>query len=643
MSQPIFAMGASRGAHSGPPLPPGAFVGFIVAVVAVVVIAFFSYQSLQNRSNTSERVSHTLEVILQLEAINSTLKDAETGQRGFLLTGSEDYLDPYTNAKAALPGILKVLRGLTPDNPRQQRRLDVLEQLAADKMEELAQTIALRRAGDTQGALALVRTNRGRTAMDRVRALVAEMENEEQALLATRQTEWQQSATISYLVTGGGSFLLLLLIATSAYMSSRDYRARQTQVWLRSGQVGLSTRLQGEQRLDSLGEKVLRFLADYLEAHAGAVYIAESDGRFRRFAGYAVPTGTESETLRPGDGLLGQAAKENRALRVRDVPEGYLSIASSLGRGKPRELLVAPASIDGVVHAVVELGFFREILPEDEELMARVSEALGAAIRGSKDRTRLEELLSETQRQAEELQTQQEELRVSNEELAEQSRALQESQSRLETQQAELEQTNSQLEEQAQLLEAQKDGLSRTQVELLEKAAELERSNQFKSEFLANMSHELRTPLNSSLILAKLLADNKPGNLTEEQVKFAKTISSAGKDLLALINDILDLSKIESGKVEVNPESVNLKRTVEALIKSFQPTAQEKSLVISGGPEPTAPDRIDTDPQRLGQILKNLLSNALKFTERGEVSLRVFTGPDGRVCFTVRDSGIGIP
>ena len=204
------------------------------------------------------------------------------------------------------------------------------------------------------------------------------------------------------------------------------------------------------------------------------------------------------------------------------------------------------------MHAVLELGFFHRVLPADVELLERISESLGMAIRSSKDRTRLEELLEETQRQAEELQTQQEELRVSNEELEEQTDVLKQSQARLENQQAELEQTNSQLEEQSQLLEVQKDELTLSQAAITEKAAELERANQYKSEFLANMSHELRTPLNSSLILAKLLADNKTGNLTDEQVKFAETISSAGSDLLTLINDILDLSKIEAGKVEVH-------------------------------------------------------------------------------------------
>jgi len=252
-------------------------------------------------------------------------------------------------------------------------------------------------------------------------------------------------------------------------------------------------------------------------------------------------------------------------------------------------------------------------------------------------------LLEETQRQSEELQTQQEELRVANEELTEQGQVLKASQARLESQQAELEQTNSQLEEQASILESQRDELQRAQATLSERAAELARSNQYKSEFLANMSHELRTPLNSSLILAKLLADNKPGNLNDEQVKFAQTIFSAGNDLLALINDILDLSKIEAGKVEVQPESVAVERAVEALSRNFEPLARDRKLTFNFTVDPGTPERMDTDPQRLAQILKNLLSNAFKFTEKGGVSLRVSCAREGFMAFAVQDSGIGIP
>jgi CheY-like chemotaxis protein/signal transduction histidine kinase/CHASE3 domain sensor protein len=632
------SIGAVR---SSLPLPPKTLIGFLLAVVAVAIIALLSYQSLQATTATAANLTETIEVLGRLESLLSTIIDAETGQRGFLLTGEESYLAPYTDAKDALPDEIKSMRTLLVNRPEQRRRLDAIESLANLKMAELESTVAARRAGKVDAALAIVRTDRGKIYMDRIRAAVNEMDSAERQLLAQHTEESRNAATVSLAVTLGGSGVLLFLIAGAALVASRDFRTRQAQAWIRSGQMGLSEQLQGDQSLEKLGANLLGFLAGFVEAQVGAVYIADA-GRYRRFAAYAIPSDDSVETVRPGDGLVGQAAKDKRALRVREVPAGYLPITSGIGRGTPNELVVVPASVDGVVQAVLELGFFSATDPDQRELLARVSESIAVAVRAAKDRQRLEELLQETQQQAEELQAGAEELRVSNEELEEQGRALRESQANLELQQSELEQINSQLEEQTQLLEHQKDELAKAQVILSARSDELQRANEYKSEFLANMSHELRTPLNSTLILAKLLADNKDGNLTAAQVKFAKTISSAGNDLLALINDVLDLSRIEAGKVELAPEQISVVATVESLVKIFQPTAEQSHLRFSWVVEPGVPEQIETDPQRLGQILKNLLSNACKFTEKGEVALRVFSPQSGTVAFAVRDTGVGI-
>jgi len=630
------------GPRAGPPLPPGPLLGFVVAVCAVAFIALLTYQSLQTRSVAARRVTHTLEVMEQLQSVLSLAKDAETGQRGFLLTGEQQYLEPNTTAKAQLPEVLKKARDLIADDPVQAQRLSSLEQTVKDKLAELDQTIELRTKGENSAAQTIVRSDRGKLLMDRIRTAVTTMEAAERGALTIRQSEWEHAEFISSSVTFGGSALLLVLIGSAALLTSRDYRLRQVQVWLRSGQMAFSQRIQGEQRLERLGDHVLTFLSAFLGARVGALYITEGAGIFRRFAGYALASGPDGDVVRAGDGLMGQAAKENRPVRVEKIPEGYLPITSALGHGTPRELLISPAASDGTVHAMVELGFLRTLHAEDLELMSRISESLGVAIRSSRDRSRLEELLEETQRQGEELQTQQEELRVTNEELEVQARSLKESQAQLESQQAELEQTNAQLEEQAQQLEHQRDELGRSQELLSARAADLERSNQYKSEFLANMSHELRTPLNSSLILAKLLADNRTGNLTAEQIKFAQTISSAGNDLLAIINDILDLSKIEAGKVELAPQTVVIARVMDDLVRTFQPVARNKGLGFDASVATSAPERVETDSQRLGQILKNLISNALKFTEAGSVSLRVAAGPDQTLRFEVQDTGIGI-
>ena len=647
MSQPAAMRNNNRSAftqrisRSTLPVAPSTMAGFLLAAMAVTVIAWLSYSSLQNTASRSRNLTDTIEVMGQLQMVASTLKDAETGQRGFLLTGRESYLEPFLGAKTSLPQELADLDRLIRGNAQQRRRFDVLRAVSADKMAQLNQTVELRRAGHEDQALAFVLTDRGKNTMDRIRETVDEMVAVERQQVSVRTAEWQRAATVSFAVTWGGSALLLLLIAGAATLASRDYRSRQTESWLRSGQLALSELMQGDQPLEILGANVVGFLSEYLGAHVGALFIAEA-GNFRRVGGIALPAGAGVDMIRPGDGLVGQAARENRTVRVRDVPAGYLPIASGVGSGTPSELLIAPAGIDRVVHAVVELGFFGTIDAEKEQFLGRVSEPIAVAIRAAKDRSRLEALLQETQQQAEELQTREEELRVNNEELEEQGRSLKESRAQLEAQQAELEQINAQLEEQAQTLEHQRDELARSHAVLSAKSTDLQRANEYKSEFLANMSHELRTPLNSTLILAKLLADNKEGNLTDKQVKFAQTISSAGNDLLTLINDVLDLSRIEAGKIDLNVETVSLSATLDALNRIFQPSAESRKIAFSIKVEPGMPGQLETDPQRLGQILKNLLSNAFKFTERGTVELRVFAVAPGALAFAVRDTGVGI-
>jgi CheY-like chemotaxis protein/CHASE3 domain sensor protein len=621
-------------------MEPRALTGFLVAIAAVLVIGALSYQSLHTTESTAESLTRTAEVQTHTEGLLSTLKDAETGQRGYLLTGREEYLAPFLEAKHALPAQFSSLAELIGQDPAERQRLQTLQALAAEKMDELSQTVDLARAGRSEAAMSILRTDRGKNTMDRIRAVTDEMIQSEGRMFAERALAWRQAATSAFWITSLGSLVLLVLIGLAAAVASRDLKARQRESWLRAGQIGLGEEMIGDLPLERLGENVLRFLSRFLDAQVAALLVAEGHS-FKRVAGYGIPAG-DGASVRPGDGLAGQAARDNAPIRVRDVPPGYLSAGSSSGRADVRELLIAPAALDRHVHAVVELGFFGTVGAGPEELLKRVSEPIAAAVRASTDRMRLEELLQETQQQTEELQTREEELRVNNEELEEQGRTLRESRAQLESQQAELEQINTQLEEQAQTLEYQKETLTRSHAQLAAKSLELTRANEYKSEFLANMSHELRTPLNSTLILAKLLADNKEGNLTADQVRYAQTISSAGKDLLTLINDVLDLSRIEAGKVEVAIENVSLAAIVEPLAKLFEPLAADKKLKFAARIEPGAPAALTTDPQRLGQILKNLLSNALKFTHQGEVGLRVFAAGSGAVSFAVRDTGVGI-
>jgi signal transduction histidine kinase/DNA-binding response OmpR family regulator/CHASE3 domain sensor protein len=623
-------------------MDPLVSLGLAAVLVFFLISGVLAYRNIQTLKDDNQRIVHSHQVLIVLDELLSTMKDAETGQRGFLLTGDEHYLEPYSAALLAVVTQLDELGLLTRDNPNQQARIPTLKLHIDAKLAELKETIDLRRTQGAAAALAVVTTDRGKAEMDSVRAQLATMNQEEVALREKRLAEMADAyntALVSGILSGVLGIVLTVIVG---FLIRRAALARQRQDWLQSGQVGLGAAMLGDQRTEKLGDNILQFLARYLDAHAGAVFVGAGDS-YRRVSTYGVPADAAiPERFAPKEGLLGQAVVEGRPFIIRDVPEGYLTVASALGQDKPRHLVISPASADGTVNTVVELGF---INPVDENTLAfldQASESIGVAVRSANYRAELQNLLEETQRQSEELQVQSEELRVSNEELEEQSRALKESQARLELQQAELEQTNAQLEEQARQLETQRDDLERNTATVQLKARELEQASQYKSDFLANMSHELRTPLNSSLILAKLLADNPEDNLTDEQVKFAKTIQSSGNDLLNLINDILDLSKIEAGHVEVRAETVSIDRLVKDLQQVFQPVAQEKKLAFDIDVAPECPPSIDTDVQRLEQVLKNLLSNAFKFTEQGKVDLVIRRSGQGQIAFSVTDTGIGI-
>ncbi|MFT4240712.1 MAG: response regulator [Acidovorax sp.] len=624
-------------------VPRTLVAGFTVAALATLVIALANFRASEMRADAVAAMDRSAMAMRQLNLVTSSLKDAETGQRGYLLTGDIAYLQPYQLALTALERQLAALKASAADEPAQRRMVTQLDDLSRQKLRELHDTIALVQSGDREAAMAMVRSNAGKNLMDRVRDLAADLLTQQSQQLESRRRGWEDASITSAYYSWGGSLVLLALICMSAAMTAREYRAKARQSWVSAGLTGLGQRLQGDHRLEDIGQRALDYLASYLKAQVGAGYVADPGGSFTLFGGYALPRERLTQALLAGEGLVAQAARSRTLLHVRDVPAGYLPVTSGTGQASPTELLVAPAMENGRVYAVIELGFHRPLDEAERSLVERASEMLAIAIRAGMDRSRLETLLEQTQRQSEELQAQQEELRVNNEELQQQSRILQESQAQMELQQTELEQTNAHLEEQTQQLEYQREQLLRAQSALTDKARELEQVSQYKSEFLANMSHELRTPLNSTLILAKLLADNKPGNLSAEQVKYAQTIHAAGNDLLALINDILDLSKIEAGQAELTIEHVPIAQALQALVEPLRPLAEEKGLALTASVAPDVPAALETDPMRLGQVLKNLLSNALKFTEQGSVALHVSRNPDDTLSFAVRDTGIGIP
>ena len=616
--------------------------GFLLAALATVLIGIVTYWSSTEREAAVLRLSNAQQSIQLLQNVMRSVTDAESGQRGFMLTGEARYLAAYDTATAKISDQLAALSRTVQNREGLIESQKTITSLVQARFEALQETLEMHRRGETANALELIRSGRGQAAMENLSQHTDAFGVALQQRADERQDEWRSAANWSTWLTWSGSALLLVLISMAAAMTAREQDAKARQSWVDRGILRLGIELQGDHSLDTLGEVAVRHLASYMGAQVGAAYVVRGDQHLQLFGAYALDSQHASSQLVLGEGLLGEALRSRTLQHVREVPEGYLRVTSATGASAPRELLLMPALYGGRVWAVVELGFFSAVRLADKELLKRAAEMLAMAIRAALDRTELERLLRETQRQAETLQTQQEELRVSNEELEQQSRSLQASQAQMELQQTELEQTNAQLEEQTAQLEEQREKLLDAQEVLSAKAEELELASKYKSEFLANMSHELRTPLNSTLILAKLLGDNKTGNLSADQVKYAETIYGAGNDLLALINDILDLAKIEAGQADVDIETLALEKTLAKLIEPLRPLAAQKGLQMSSTIDASAPTEITTDPRRFGQIMKNLLSNAIKFTDAGSIHVQVSADTQGTVHLAVRDTGIGI-
>jgi len=602
-------------------------------------------------------VDHSERVIGAATEIGKLASDEETGLRGFLITGDETFLAPYNLGHAKLATELADLMVLVGDNPPQVERLQRIRALQNQWDGFAQQMIDLRRHnGDYQDA---IRSGRGKVETDEIRREWADFFNVESRLREERNLAAHSVTTVTVatflLLSLGISGLLALFGRRELMRLSETYGAALAQQrthaealaeqgWLRAGQSELTEQTIGQLALTPLGRAILEFLAGRLGVMVGALYVREADGTLCRFASYGFSQASEqiNRSFAGNEGLVGQSAAEKRLIRLDSVPEDYVKVTSGLGEAPPRHVVMVPLDNDGRVNGVLELGFVRPIADRDIEFLLLVAGNIGASIEGALYRQRLQDILAETQQLNEELQVQQEELRTANEELEAQSRILEESQVSLENQKAELEQTNEQLADQAVTLDQKNIALNQVQTELEERARDLQRASQYKSEFLANMSHELRTPLNSSLILAKLLSENPTGNLSEEQVKFAQTIYSAGNDLLNLINDILDIAKVEAGKLELAPDDLNLSKLADSLRQTFGPLAAQKNLALTVEVEVGAPLSIFSDRQRLEQILKNLLSNAIKFTEVGEITLTIAQSGAHGVSFAVRDSGIGI-
>jgi signal transduction histidine kinase/HAMP domain-containing protein len=423
-------------------------------------------------------------------------------------------------------------------------------------------------------------------------------------------------------------------------------RENQEQDRLKSNLARIGAMLQGHRDLETVSRLLMSELPALVEAQFGAFYTAEAgpEGQteYKLLAGYGLPPhGRRPSSFGVGEGLIGQAAVERRTILVSDVPPGYVTIGSGLGEAPPRDIVALPVVFEEQVLAVIELASFRPFTPVNRAFLEQIVETIGVVLNTIIATMRTEVLLEQSQSLAEELQSQ--------------SRELQTQQEELQRTNAELQQKARQLAMQNQAIEVKNAEIELARREVEERAEQLALSSSYKSEFLANMSHELRTPLNSLLILAKLLGENSDGNLTEREVEFASSIHAAGNDLLNLINDILDLSKVEAGKMDISLSEVRLSALCDDLELTFRPIAEQQDLAFSVQVADGTPESIVTDERRVEQVLKNLLSNAFKFTERGSVELRAALVPAGTrlasprlrdapevLALAVADTGIGI-
>jgi HAMP domain-containing protein/CheY-like chemotaxis protein/signal transduction histidine kinase len=427
-------------------------------------------------------------------------------------------------------------------------------------------------------------------------------------------------------------------INTMIYNLRNTTETNQEQDWLKTNLTKFARMLQGQRDLSTVGQMLLSELAPLVDAQQGAIYQMDTDNKdllptLRLLAGYAQRPG-QPDRIAAGEGLVGQCAVERQRILLNDIPPGYTRIHSSLGEASPASIIVLPVLFEGQTKAVIELASLHPFSVTHISFLEQLTQSIGVVLNTIEATMRTENLLQQSQQLTVELQSQQKELQQTNEELAEKA-------SQLADQNAEVERKNREVEQARRALE--------------EKAAELALTSKYKSEFLANMSHELRTPLNSILILGQQLADNGAGNLSTKQVEFARNIHSSGSDLLNLITDILDLSKIESGTVTVDAEEISFTSLRDSVERNFRHIADSKSLPFQVDFQPDLPRMMSTDPKRLQQILKNLLSNAFKFTGQGQVSVKVSTVTEGWtpghpvltrtphvIAFAISDTGIGI-
>jgi CheY-like chemotaxis protein/signal transduction histidine kinase/CHASE3 domain sensor protein len=640
--------------------------GFAISIILVFIVGIFSYRSINQLQNNQREVEKSQQVVTASRTVLQLLIDAETGMRGYLATGKSAFLDPYNAALPRITTNLNKLDDLIADKPSQQTNVANLNLLTNTQLAIMKTNVDKR---EELGLATMVQRNmlsNGKANMDMIRNTITGINVIENKFLKEGRAKTEDAATATILTISIGSAIFLIIIIVLFFYIQQTFDQQkkieeeiknanvelaevlaenENKNWLLTGMSKLSDRMQGQQSEKELSANVLTKLCRYTNAVTGTLYLYnEVDEELELYAYYAFhDVNALKSKIKLSEGWLGQVARDQQAATIKGYLNEKLLLETSIVSHELSEIMIVPFFYDKKLKGVIEIAYQEELTNRNREYVIAAADSVGVAVHTAQARTIMHDLFEETQQQAEELEAQQEEMRVTNEELLNKTEMLQASEEELRVQQEELRTINAELEEKASLLEEKNQAIEEARAAINIKVDELETTGKYKSEFLANMSHELRTPLNSILVLARILKDNKTDNLSEDQIKYASVIFNAGNDLLTLINDILDLSKIESGKMDMQNEDVKVSDILRDMDMLFTEVARNKKINFTNSAA-GLPGTIFTDKTRVEQVLKNLLSNAFKFTpENGHISVNAVPGKaENTISFIVKDSGIGI-